>query len=461
LPAKRKQLTVSLVALGCPKNLVDSERMLADLAAAGCVVAAPTDDADVVVINTCGFLAAARDEALEAIAEAVEHKRAGRVRRVVVAGCLPSRDGERLFERADGIDALVGVNNRDDLLAAVLETGRSSRIDACPRGGRTCPDDRGRFRLTPRHTAYLRIAEGCSQRCTYCTVPAIRGAFRSKPPEGVLAEARELVADGAVELNVIAQNTAAYGTDLRDGEGGRPSLASLLRRLDEVDGLEWIRLLYTYPRRFTDELIDVLAGAGRLVPYVDIPLQHVADGVLKRMGRGVSRAGVESLLDKLRRRVEGLVLRTTFIVGFPGETEQEFAELLRFVEDFRFDALGVFEFSPEEGTPAARMPDQVLDAVKARRAGRIMLAQQHIAFENSASAVGRPVVVLVDGRDESGRGVGRHRGQAPEIDSRCILTEPRPAGHFVQGEVVAAAGYDLVVKPGEPAGNRRSTIDAG
>jgi len=441
--SSKQALSVSLVSLGCPKNLVDSESMLARLAEAGLVVGAPMDDADVIVVNTCGFLSAARDESLEVIREALEQKRRGRTRRVVVAGCLVNRDAKDLCDSNDGIDALVGVNNRDDIIPAVTGRKRLTRLDAY--NGEPAGSDAGRFRLTPRHTAYLRICEGCSRRCTFCTIPAIRGPLRSKTPEAVLAEARELADDGAVEINVIGQDTTAYGMDLNDDPA--PSLCDILRRLDRLDGLRWIRLLYAYPSRFSDELIDVIAGAERIVPYVDMPLQHISTGVLRRMGRGVTRSGVEGLLGRLRRKVPPLVLRTTLIAGFPGESDGEFQELLEFVKDFRFEALGVFAFSPERGTPAASMPGQLPDEVKAQRVDALMLAQQEIAFEQGSARVGSPVEILVDGTDSRGYCIGRHYGQAPDIDGRCVLSEPRAAGSFVRAEVVDSDAYDLVVEP--------------
>ena len=442
--------TVALISLGCPKNLVDSEKILAHLAEGGCVVAAPLDEADVIVVNTCGFLSAARDESLAAIAEAVARKRTGPARRVVVAGCLVDRDAQRLHELAPGIDAVVGVNSRDDILAAVLGEGPASRVEPY-RGG--IHDDAGRFRLTAPHTAYLRIAEGCSRRCSFCTIPAIRGPFRSKGPETVLAEARELLADGAVELNLIAQDTTAYGRDLGDGV----DLVGLLEMLDALDGARWIRLMYAYPRRFTDELIAVMAACRRVVPYVDLPLQHISDPVLRRMGRGVGRAQTEALLAKLRDRLPGVALRTGFIVGFPGETDQQFEELLRFVREFGFDAMGVFEFSPEEGTPAAEMPDPVPPHVKAERAKALMLAQQEVVFAANRAKVGESVEVLIDlpglaseaeagGEDAPGGAVGRYCGQAPEVDSVCLLQSPAPAGSFVRGTVAGFDAYDLIVE---------------
>jgi len=444
-----RPLTVCLVSLGCPKNLVDSEKMLALLGERGCIVGAPMDDADVIVVNTCGFLSAARDESLEVIAEALSHKASGRTRRVVVAGCLVNRDARKLYELAPGIDAIVGVDDRGQIAAAVTGRRRATRLTRCT--GRIA-SDAGRFRLTPRHTAYLRVSQGCSQQCTFCTIPALRGPFRSKPPQAVLHEARELIADGAVELNLIGQDTTSYGRDL----GGRVGPASLLRSLDRLDGVRWIRLLYAYPRRFSDALIGAMAESPRVAPYVDLPLQHVCDPVLRRMGRRVRRKGIEGLLARLRRRVEGVAIRTTFIVGFPGERDEHFEELLEFVREFRFDAVGVFAFSPEPPTPAASMDGAVPDDVKADRAEAIMLAQQEIVFQANRRMIGRPIEVLVDGVDAAGRCVGRHRGQAPDVDSICYLTGTKPPGTFVEGKVAGAEDYDLIVDCVSSIGERKS-----
>lgn len=442
---KSENPKVALVSLGCPKNLVDSERMLAVLAEGGCVVGAPMDQADVIVVNTCGFLSSARDESLGVIGEALGLKRSGRARRVVVAGCLVNRDADKLFELAPGIDAIVGVNDREQILRAVLGKRRQARLT--PHGAIGAPAgplaDSGRFRLTPRHTAYLRISEGCNQRCTFCTIPAIRGPFRSKLPASVLDEARELVADGAIELNVIGQDTTSYGCDL---PGRDESLSTLLRALDRVDGVQWVRLMYAYPQRFSDELIETIADCEKIVKYVDLPLQHISDGVLRRMGRRVTRAATEKLLDKLRARIPGMVLRTTFIVGFPGETDEQFAELLDFVKAFRFDALGVFEYSPEEGTPAGRLKGRVGSDVKSDRARQVMLAQQEIVLAANRRWRGKMLDVMVDGQDQAGRCVGRHYGQAPDIDSLCIFDSPAQAGHIVRAKVVGSEGYDLRVR---------------
>lgn len=439
-----KQPVVALVSLGCPKNLVDSERILADLAEAGCIVAAPFEQAEVIVINTCGFLAAARDEALEVIAEAVAQKQTGPTRRVVVAGCLAQRDQKALRDLADGIDALVGVHDRDAIVSAVLQTQQADFLSSSPALYR--PGDRGdsgRFRLTQPHTAYLRIAEGCSRQCAFCTIPMIRGPLRSKPFEMVLAEARELIDSGAVELNLIAQDTTAYGTDRQEDT----NLAGLLRQLDALPGVAWLRTLYTYPNSFPDELIETIAGCEHVVPYIDMPLQHIADDVLRRMRRGVRGDDCRRLVETLREAIPDLVLRTAVIVGFPGETDEDFQELLDFVQWAQFEALGVFEYSPEEGTAAADMPDPVPETVRAERAERIMLLQQTLALHAAAEREGDRLEVLVDGIDSDGLCIGRYFGQAPEVDSVCILTEPRPVGLFVQTTVVGAEDYDLVVEP--------------
>ncbi len=431
---------VAIVSLGCPKNLVDSEKLLAHLAEGGCIVGAPMDDADVVIVNTCGFIAPAITESLEVIDEARRLKDAGKVRRIVVAGCLVNRAGESLFAQAEGIDAIVGVNDRDSILSAVLAGDRVSRISASPARP---VSDAGRFRLTPAHTAYLRIAEGCSRRCTFCTIPSIRGPFRSKRPVRALDEARELLADWAVELNVIAQDTTNYGRDL----GPNTSLPNLLRKLDKLDGVEWVRLLYAYPQGFDDDLIDAIASCEHVVPYVDMPLQHISDPVLKRMGRHVTRKQIERLLVKLRQRIDGLVLRTTFITGFPGETRKDSEELLAFVRDYDFEAVGVFPYYPEPDTPAAKLPNRPAKATALRRLEKLMLTQQDIAFAANEASIGKSVRVLVDGTEAGGATIGRHYGQAPDIDSLCILTEPVEPGQFVTGTIVETDGYDLVVAP--------------
>ncbi len=453
---------VSFVSLGCAKNLVDSEKMLGQLVEAGYHITADEADAEVVVINTCGFLAASRDEAVEIINQVAERKKDGRLKRIVVTGCLVQRDGESLLGIAPGIDALVGVNNRDDVVNAVLagaSKGRKKRAAKVDQFlGEYYPrqdDDTARLRITPQHYAYLRISEGCDQKCTFCTIPSIRGPMHSKSADGIVAEARELVGDGVVEISLIGQDTTSYGLDIDGGQ----RLAHILRRLNsEVDGLGWLRLMYVYPSVMTDEIIDAVAECDRVVKYIDMPLQHISDGVLKRMYRRVNRQATEALLQKIRRRIPGVALRTTMIAGFPGETEKEFEELLAFVKTFEFDALGVFAYSQEPDTPAGRMKDQLSEEVKEERVNELMLAQQEVAFKLADRRIGQEFSVLIEGSAEDGLIPSRHAGQAPQVDSLTWIdagsTDRIPAdadvaniGRFVKVRCTSREGYDLVAKP--------------
>src|SRR5262245_3919917 len=372
--------TYAFVSLGCPKNLVDSERMLGKLAQDGYTLVPDAAGADVVVVNTCGFIEPARQESLGVIREMLALKEQGKVGSVVVAGCLAERKNDDLLADVRGGDAIVGVFGREEI-AQVVNQSR----DRQGAGGKPLPDGRGsvileqrslfrpapvraqddtaRLRITPRHYAYLKISEGCDRTCTFCAIPGMRGKHVTKPIEEVIREARELAADGVSELILVAQDTTYYGLDLY----GRVRLAELLRELDKIDGLEWIRILYTYPIFFTDELIETLATAKKIVPYLDLPLQHISDRVLKRMQRRVRRQEIEELLAKLRRSLPNLTLRTTFIVGFPGETDAEFEELLTFVEEARFERLGVFPYSFEPGTPATKLDGHLAEEIKAAR----------------------------------------------------------------------------------------------
>lgn len=408
------------------------------------------------MVNTCGFLAASREEAHREIARAVAMKRRGRCRRVVVAGCLVERDGRQLLTDVPGIDALVGVHRREEIVEAVLEglEGATGRVAGA--ASRRAPDlhlgpyhphialDTARLRLTPRHYAYLRISEGCDQKCTFCTIPAIRGPMRSKTPEAVLAEARELIADGVFELNLIGQDTTSYGRDI----GYAPGLAGLLRALDGLEGVGWVRLLYAYPSEFGDDVIDAIGRCDRVVKYVDLPLQHISDRILKRMRRRVTRAGTERLLQRLRDRIPGVAIRTTFIAGFPGETQAEFEELLAFVRAMKFSAVGVFPYSTEPDTPAGRMPDALPTAERQARADAIMAVQQEVAFEAARAWRGRFLDVLVDRPLRRGRHVGRHAGQAPEVDAvTCLLGGRVKPGQVVRALCEGSEGYDLIARP--------------
>lgn len=454
-PAARRRKTsvrppvVSFVSLGCAKNLVDSERMLGDLAQSGALLSGDESLADTIVVNTCGFLEASRIEALEIISELAERKRRGGLKRIVVAGCLVQRDGEKLRDAVPEIDALVGVNNRDDVVRAVWRMDRDAAVDLYLgdyHAGQSW-NDRGRLRLTPPHYAYLRISEGCNQKCTFCTIPSIRGPMHCKTPDELVDEGRELVADGCREILLIGQDTTSYGADLGLPVGD--GLAGLLRRLDaELEGLDWLRLMYVYPTEMTDAIIESIAESTRVVKYIDMPLQHINDRILRRMHRRVTRKQTEALLDKLRRRIPGVAIRTTFIVGFPGETEQEFAELERFVAEFGFDAAGAFQYSLESETPAGRMKEQIPPEVMQERYERLMLSQQEVARARGQQWIGRRFSVLVDGRDAGGRLVARHAGQAPEVDSVCVLERSRAAaGEMITVECMAADGYDLVTRP--------------
>lgn len=439
-----KNNTVGFIALGCPKNVVDSERMLAHLVEAGFLIAADPSQADVVIVNTCGFIEPAKAESLEAVSQAVADKREGRVRKVIVAGCLSQRLGGQLLEEADGVDAVVGLEHRDDI-ARIVRQALSAEIPTVYRDqtSRAVADDRVRLRIGPAHSAYLRISEGCDHRCSFCTIPAIRGPFRSKPAELVLEEARELVSSGAVELNVIGQDTTIYGRDLKIAGG----LARLLPELQRIPDLAWIRLLYAYPKGITEELVDSIVRCDKVRHYLDIPIQHAADKVLRAMRRPDTQAELKAMVERLRTVIRDVVLRTTVIVGFPGETDDDFAELLDFVKWAQFDALGAFTFFPEAGTPAAEFPDQVPDDVKQDRLDALMLAQQEIAFAKNRARVGGRVTCLIDSVEPQGVGYGRFYGQAPDIDGVCIVTHCTAApGGWAEGMVVGTSDYDLLVE---------------
>ncbi|MCX5684078.1 MAG: 30S ribosomal protein S12 methylthiotransferase RimO, partial [Planctomycetota bacterium] len=511
--------TVALISLGCPKNLVDSERMLAGLALGGFAVTADADGADLAIVNTCAFIDLARAESDQHIDELETLKRAGRLGGIIVAGCMAQRYGREILGRHPTVDAIVGVSSRDalaevcrkvvaDRRAAQRAAGKTARR-AKPhplRGGspypprKKCdappalvavhphaaapPDDRERLRLTPRHYAYLRISEGCDNRCAYCAIPEIRGPLRSKPPEQVLAEAEELVADGAKELILIGQDTTAYGSDfaarlgprgetiadcelriadlkkqharrdsqavqsaIRNPQSAICSLGGLLAELRRRVQVPWLRVMYTHPASFGDDVIEQLAAGPPLVPYVDLPLQHVSDPILASMGRRTTRARIEKLVAKLRAAVPGIALRTSFIVGYPGETDAHFRELLAFLKKVRFDHVGVFMYSAEPGTRAAGLPKQVPAKVARRRWERMMTAAERLAFTSAKARVGRVLEVLVDGRDESGRLVARHAGQAPDVDGVVLLgAGAAEVGEFARVRITGAEGYDLIGK---------------
>ena len=449
VPTKKpSRRTYALISLGCPKNLVDSERMAGLLQLDGYRMVPEPDGAELAVINTCGFIGDARRESHDTIREMLRLKKRGRLKKVIVTGCLAERDKEQLLDKYPEIDQLIGVFARDEIVLAAqrLERGdRQQRAVFRPAPSRPLADT-GRLRITLRHLAFLKIAEGCNRLCSFCSIPQMRGPYSSKPIEQVVAEAEELAADGVRELVLVAQDTTFYGQDI----DARPQLAELLRRLEAVDGLAWIRLMYLYPMHVTDELIDAIAAGKKVLPYLDLPLQHINDEVLRRMRRSVTRAETEQLLDRLRARIDGLVLRTTLLTGFPGETEAQFEELLEFVRRRRFERLGAFAFSSEPGTPAAELDGHLAEEVKQARRERLMEAQQEIAYSRNASQVGKRLDVLIDRciSAEDNAYVGRSYPDAPEVDGEVFVTGKNlVAGQIVFCEIVAAQGYDLIAVP--------------
>ncbi len=441
---KKQKVTVGFISLGCPKNSVDSERMLAEIAEAGFVITAESENADVIVINTCGFIAPAKTESIQAIRHAVKHKLSGAVKKVIVAGCLPQREGEQLFRQVDGIDAIIGLGQRDNIARIIKKTISRKKSSAyLNQPSQTIHDDRTRLLITPGHWAYLRISEGCNHRCSFCTIPAIRGRFRSKSPELVLSEADELVSSGAVELNIIAQDSTSYGRDLKIKNG----LTGLISEVEKISGLSWIRLMYLYPTEIDDKLVETVAKSEKIVHYLDIPIQHVNNKILKAMRRPDSKDRLERLIEKLRNAMPDIILRTTLIVGFPGETERQFTELLDFVKWVQFDALGSFQFYAEPGTAAAQMTNQISDTVKQQRIEELMLTQQKIAFTKNKNRIGSQITCLVDDVERQNQGRGRFYGQAPDIDSVCIIkdSQARP-GEFINAKVIGTKNYDLLVE---------------
>jgi ribosomal protein S12 methylthiotransferase len=446
----------AFVSLGCPKNTVDSERMLGKLAQDGYALQPDAEGADVVVVNTCGFIEPARQESLAVIREMLELKKAGKVGAVVVAGCMAERQREVLLDAVPEVDQIVGVFGREEIAAVVdralatspqRKQGQADLTHEQRSLFRPAPvralEDTARLRITPRHFAYLKVSEGCDRLCTYCAIPKMRGKHVTKPIEEVVREANELAADGVRELIIVAQDTTYYGMDLY----GRTRLTELLRELDKVDGIEWIRTLYAYPEHISDELIETFAGAKKIIPYLDMPLQHINDRVLRRMIRRVDRRATEDLLHRLRAKWPDLAIRTTFIAGFPGETESEFEEVRQFVADFKFERVGVFPYSLEPGTPAEKLDGQLPEDVKAARVAAVMETQQAVAFAFAAAQVGKELPVVIDGPDPefAGHVRGRTTADSPDIDCavRVKAKNLRP-GDFARVKVTAADGYDLV-----------------
>ncbi len=451
---------VHVRSLGCPKNQLDTEVMLGRLATAGYALAERLEDADVAVVNTCSFIAPAREESVEAVLELAALRERGVLRALVVTGCLPQRYGAELARELPEVDAFVGTGEfprlphiLDDALAGrrggvYVEAGRTHLYD----------ETEPRVLVGPTHSAYLKLAEGCDRVCAFCAIPSIRGRFQSRTLASVVAEARQLAAAGVRELNLVAQDSTSWGKDLQArsarseprasevSTAGRARLPTLLRALDDVEGLDWIRLLYVYPSAVDDELIETLAGAKRLLPYVDVPLQHASDRMLRAMRRGTTRARQERLVERLRAAMSHVTLRTTFIVGFPGETEADFDELLEFVRETRFDRVGVFRYSDEEGTAAFALPHKVPAAVARERYRRLVALQSGILAEKHAKLVGSEATVLVD-RASRSLARGRLSSQAPEIDGSVLVRGAAEPGRLLGVQVTGARGVDLEARP--------------
>jgi ribosomal protein S12 methylthiotransferase len=483
-------MKIGFISLGCPKNLVDGEVMLGLAQQAGHEITPAADDADVIVVNTCAFIDNAKQESIDAILEMAQQKRHGHCTRLVVTGCLAERYREELQKEIPEIDAVLGTGDVEAIVGAI-EARAAERAAAPVVFHRRSPSsarvptlhpptstlhpppstlhpptstlqpptsnlptyiydaDTPRVITTPKHFAYIKIAEGCDYTCAFCIIPTLRGKYRSRTANSIVREAQSLAARGVKELLLISQDTTFYGID----RGERGELARLLRRLETVDGIEWIRLLYLYPTTITDDVLDAMAECDKVCRYVDLPLQHASAAVLRRMRRPGNRKTYDSLLSRIRARVPGVTLRTTFIVGFPGETEADFRELESFVEETRFDHIGVFTYSHEEGTRAFAVADDVQAATKRARRKRLMERQQRIVETSQQARIGSDVRVLIDGPSAEHELVvqGRLEGQAPDIDPVVYLTDCDPAelaaGDLINARVVAAQGYDLLVAP--------------
>ena len=437
-------MKVFFASLGCDKNLVDSEVMLSLLAKDGFTITDDENDAEIAVVNTCSFILDAKQESINTILELSDLKDEGKLKVLIVCGCLAERYADELKEEIPAIDAVLGTMAVPEIVEAVKKALDGEQVAIFPSIDRELPEFAGRMVTTGGHYAYLKIAEGCNKRCTYCAIPAMRGKYRSYPMEHLLKEARYLVEEvGVKELILVAQETTLYGVDLY----GEKKLPELLKKLSEIDGLKWIRILYCYPEEITEELIDVMSSEPKVLHYLDVPIQHASDTILKRMGRRTSRAELEEKIAMMRKRIPDICLRTTLISGFPGETEEDFEIVKEFVAKMRFDRLGVFAYSKEEGTPAAEMPDQIPEEVKEARRDELMLIQQEIAFGKAEERIGEEYDVLVEGRiPEDEVYVGRTYLDAPEVDGFVFFESDLElvSGELVRVRIVDCNEYDLI-----------------
>jgi len=453
IATKPTPIRVGMISLGCAKNLVDAEIMLGGVRAKGMEITRSAEDADVMIVNTCGFIDAAKEESIEAILSAHEQRLAqGGRQRLVVSGCLSQRFANELAAEIPEVDAFIGLDQvaeTGEIIERLLRTEAGSPpVNLVGGRSRFIPDfDTPRFQLTPSHFAYVKIAEGCNHPCSFCVIPQMRGRHRSRGIESIEEEVRRLVGAGVKEINLISQDTTYYGMDLWAAKAGPrqpvdsgrgPTLTRLLDRLATIDGQFWIRLLYTHPAHWSRELMDAVAANPKVAKYIDIPLQHIDEQVLQVMRRETSRQHIENLLAEMRERIPGVFLRTTFIVGFPGETDEQFEVLLDFIERTRFERLGVFQYSQEDGSRAGKLPNQISKTVKQKRYRKAMALQQRIAAQWAHSQIGLTRRVLVEQPL-----IGRTEGDAPEVDPRVLLDEPSPVGQFANVKITGTQVYDL------------------
>lgn len=438
---------VGMVSLGCSKNQVDGEIMLSLIQRDGYELCGDAEQCDVVIINTCAFIEDAKRESIENILEFCELKRQGVIKAVVVTGCLAERYQQELVTEIPEADVILGIGRNTDIVNAIDQALQGERVvEFAPKDELVM--DAERVLTNAPYYAYIKLADGCDNRCTYCAIPNIRGRFRSRKMENILEEVRRFAAQGVTEMNLVAQDTTRYGEDIY----GKLMLPELIREVCKVDGVHWVRILYCYPQRVTDELLEVMASEPKVVKYMDVPVQHASGRILKAMNRRDDYDYLRNLMQKIREKIPGVVLRTTFITGFPGETEEDFAEMTRLVKEVKFERVGCFTYSPEDGTPAYSMPDQIDEETKRRRADIIMSEQLAIAEEFARSWIGRELEVVVEGlNEETGIYYGRSYMDAPDIDTRVYFDSPyeHETGEYVMVTVTGSQGYDLVAEEAE------------
>ncbi len=434
---------VAMASLGCAKNLVDSEVMLGILSRSDFQIVEEPQEAEVIVVNTCGFIGAAKEESINTILEMAQFKENGKCRALIVTGCLVQKYKDELLAEIPELDAVTGTGEIDKIAEIAHRALGGEKVEQVDIPKFLYDHQAPRYRMTPGYSAYVKVAEGCDNRCSYCVIPDMRGSFRSRPIESILAEVKDLAVSGVKEIMLIAQDTTRYGKDIY----GEYKLPELIRRIAPVEGIEWIRLLYCYPSHFSQELIDTMASEPKVCRYVDLPLQHADDEILLAMNRKGTTAEVKDLINRLRRAMPDIALRTTFIVGFPGETETQFNNLLDFVDEIRFDRVGVFAYSQEEGTPAGERKDQISPEAKEERLHKLMTLQSKISTELNAKWVGSTVGVLVEGKtgDSNRPYVGRTERDAPEIDGQVYFSGPElKVGQLVNVHITDAETYDLI-----------------